>query len=55
MHYYMKEYNSGYPDGNMIEEFKKFFPNYQYLDKEELDLDEYKNYQGALIFKKYKQ
>lgn len=52
MHYYMKEYNSGYPDGNMIEEFKKLFPNYQYLDKEELDLDEYKNYQGVLIFKR---
>ena len=51
MHYYMKEHNSGYPDGNMIEKFKKLFPNYQYLDKEELDLDEYKNYQGVLLFR----
>ena len=51
MHYYMKENNSGYPDGNMIDEFKKLFPNYQYLDKEELNLDEYKNYKGVLIFK----
>ena len=51
MHYYMKENNSGYPDGNMIDEFKKLFPNYQYLDKEELNLDEYKDYKGVLIFK----
>ena len=55
MHYYMKEFNSGYPDGNMIEEFKKLFPNYEYLDKEELDLNKYKDYTGALIFKQYKQ
>lgn len=55
MHYHMKEYGSGYPDGEMIDEFKKLFPNYQYLDKEELDLDAYKNYQGVLIFKKYLQ
>ena len=55
MHYYMKEFNSGYPDGNMIGEFKKLFPNYQYLDKEELNLDEYKDYQGVLIFKQQLQ
>ena len=55
MHYHVKEYNSGYPDGEMIDEFKKLFPNYQYLDKEELDLDEYKNYQGSLVFKRYLQ
>ena len=55
MHYQMVEYNSGYPDGNMIEEFKKLFPDYQYLESEELDLDKYKDYKGALIFKKYHQ
>jgi L-ascorbate metabolism protein UlaG (beta-lactamase superfamily) len=55
MHYHMMEYNSGYPDGNMIEEFKKLFPDYQYLDEEELDLNKYKDYTGALIFKQYKQ
>ena len=55
MHYQMIEYNSGYPDGNMIEEFKKLFPNYQYIEGEELDLDKYKDYQGALIFKSYRQ
>ena len=55
MHYYIKENNSGYPDGNMIDEFKKLFPNYQYLDKEELNLDEYKDYKGVLIFKQAKQ
>ena len=55
MHYYIKENNSGYPDGNMIDEFKKLFPNYRYLDKEELNLDEYKDYKGVLIFKQAKQ
>ena len=55
MHYYIKENNSGYPDGNMIDEFKKLFPNYQYLDKEELNLDEYKDYKGVLIFKQARQ
>jgi len=51
MHYYIKERNSGYPDGNMIDEFKKLFPDYQYLDKEELNLDEYKDYRGVLLFR----
>lgn len=55
MHYEMKEYGSGYPDGNMIDEFKKLYPNYQYIESETLDLNEYKDYQGALIFKKYLQ
>ena len=55
MHYYIKENNSGYPDGNMIDEFKKLFPNYRYLDKEELNLDEYKDYKGVLIFKQARQ
>ena len=55
MHYHMAEYGSGYPDGNMIDEFKKLFPNHQYLEKEELDLDQYKDYHGSLVFKKYRQ
>ena len=53
MHYYMEQYQSGYPDGNMIERFKKIFSDYQYVDNEELDLDKYKDYRGALIFNKY--
>ena len=55
MHYYMKEFKFGFQDGGMIDEFKKLFPNHQYLESEVLDLDKYKNYQGALIFKKYLQ
>lgn len=55
MHYYMDEYQSGYPDGNMIEKFKKLFPDYQYLDNEELDLGTWKQYQGSLLFKKHLQ
>ena len=51
----MKEYRSGYQDGEMIEQFKKLFPNHKFLDSEVLDLDQYKDYQGALIFKKYRQ
>lgn len=55
MHYYMKQLNSGYPDQNMFEEFKKEFPNIKYLENYELDLDEYKDYQGALVFNTYLQ
>ena len=55
MHYYMKEYQSGYSDGEMIEVFKRLFPDYQYLEGTELDLNEYKDYHGALIFKNYRQ
>ena len=55
MHYFMKEYNSGYPDKDAIREFEKLFPNHQYLETPVLDLQEYKDYTGALIFKKYVQ
>ena len=55
MHYFMKQYKSGYQDGDMIEKFKKLFPHYQYLDSEELDLDKYQEYKGVLIFNKYLQ
>ena len=55
MHYYMDEYQSGYPDGNMIEKFKKIFPDYHYLKTEELDLDKSKDFEGVFIFNKYLQ
>ena len=54
MHYYMKEKDSGYPDEHMFEQFQKIFPNIEYLDKE-LDLEKYKDYKGALVFKNYLQ
>ena len=54
MHYYMAEKNSGYPDGDMFNKFKKEFPNIKYIDKE-LDLEKYKEYKGALVFKNYLQ
>ena len=54
MHFYMKEKNSGYPDNNMFESFKKEFANIEYIDKE-LDLDKWKDYKGALVFKDYLQ
>ena len=44
MHYYMEEYQSGYADGNMIEKFKKLFPDYHYLNNYELDLDKTKDF-----------
>ena len=53
MHYFMEQYQSGYPDGNTIDRFKKIFPDYQLIDNEELDLDKFKDYKGALIFNKY--
>ena len=55
MHYYMKEYRSGYEDGNMIDEFKKLFPEYTCIEGTDLDLDQYKDYQGVLLFNKYLQ
>ena len=55
MHYFMEKYQSGYPDGYMIDTFLKLFPNYQYVKGTELDLDEYKDYRGELIFDKYLQ
>lgn len=55
MHYFIEKYQSGYPDGYMIDTFLKLFPDYQYIRNEELDLDEYKDYHGVLIFNKYLQ
>ena len=55
IHYYMEEFQSGYADGNMIEKFKKLFPDYHYLNNYELDLDKTKDFEGALIFTKYLQ
>lgn len=54
MHYYMKEKDSGYPDENMFEEFQKLFPDIVYLDKE-LDLEKFREYKGALVFRDYLQ
>ena len=54
MHYYMAEKNSGYPDDDMFNKFKKEFPEIAYIDKE-LDLDKYKDYRGVLVFKDYLQ
>ena len=54
MHYYMKEKKSGYPDDHMFEKFQKEFPDIEYLDKE-LDLEQYKDYKGTLVFKDYLQ
>ena len=53
MHYFMEKYQSGYQDGYMIDTFLKLFPDYEYLKNEELDLDQYKDYRGVLIFDKY--
>ena len=55
MHYFMPQYQSGYPDGNMIALFKKVFPDYQETDEVEIDLEKYKDYQGVLILNKYLQ
>jgi len=54
MHYYMKEKKSGYPDDDMFEKFKEEFPQIEYIG-EELDLKQYKDYRGALVFKNYLQ
>ena len=54
MHYYMTDKNSGYPDDDMFNKFKKEFPEIEYIDKE-LDLDKFKDYRGVLVFKDYLQ
>lgn len=54
MHYFMEEKQSGYEDDGMFEEFKKIYPNIEYIDRE-LDLERYKDYQGVLAFKDYLQ
>lgn len=55
MHYFMEKYQSGYQDGYMIDSFLKLFPDFEYLKNEELDLDQYKEFKGVLIFDKYLQ
>lgn len=55
MHYYMEQYQSGYPDNGMIDLFKKEFPNYQMVKDYQIDLEQYKNFDGVLIFEKYYQ
>ena len=54
MHFYMKEKNSGYPDDDMFNKFLKEFPDVTYIEKE-LDLEKWKDYKGALVFKDYLQ
>ena len=54
MHFYMNEKRSGYPDDHMFEKFEKEFPQIRYLDQA-LELDDYKDYKGALVFKNYLQ
>ena len=54
MHYFMEDKNSGYPDDDMFNKFKKEFANIEYLDNE-LDLEKFKDYKGALVFKDYLQ
>ena len=54
MHYYMEEKNSGYPDDDMFNKFLKEFQDVKYIEKE-LDLEKWKDYKGALVFKDYLQ
>lgn len=55
MHYYMEDYKSGISDDDMFNVFKRVFSNYQYIESDTLDLDEYKDYRGSLVFRKYRQ
>lgn len=54
MHYYMKEKRSGYPDDDMFEKFQIEFSEIEYID-DELDLEKYQDYSGALVFRSYQQ
>ena len=50
MHYFIKENKTGYPDDHMFEKFQELFPDITYVNNE-LDLEEYKDYKGAIVFK----
>lgn len=55
IHYFNQEMQSGYPDGDMISIFQEEFLEIRFLVGDTLDLDEWKDYKGALIFSKYRQ
>lgn len=56
MHYYKKEDNSGYPDGNQIDIFKKLVGNYQEIDGYELEVnDELFNHKVVIFNKAYQE
>lgn len=41
MHYYKKEFNSGYKDGNQIEIFKSLVGNYEEIKENEIFIEDY--------------
>lgn len=51
MHYFRKDNNSGYPDGNMIDIFKKLF-DYKEVNESSLNIDENIFVKPALILTK---
>lgn len=57
MHYYMAQYQSGYPDNNIFQDFKKVFKDFpiESIKGFELDLNQYKDYRGVLVFDQYLQ
>ena len=56
MHYYKKEDNSGYPDGNQIDIFKKLVGDYQEIDDYELEVnDESFNHKVVIFNKAYQE
>ena len=55
VHYYRKEHNSGYPDGNQIDIFKQLFNQYIEVNDYRLEITKDKPQSGAIIFKEYYQ
>ena len=55
VHYYRKEHNSGYPDGNQIDIFKQLFNEYLEVNDYRLKITKDKPQSGAVIFKEYYQ
>ena len=51
MHYYKKEDNSGYPDGNQIDTFKFLYPNALEVNDYSIELSDELLNKGALIFR----
>ena len=52
MHYYIKENNSGYPDGGQIDKLKELVPNYKEVNDYKICLDSKYDLNGLIILKK---
>lgn len=53
MHYFMKEFSSGYPDGGQIDQFRELFPKAIEVNDSKIEIDDALLNNNILIFNKY--